>query len=383
MLNQQLLMTAKEKKFILGQYFTKNEVVNRLIELLQKYKKYNKHINILEPSAGTRNFVTALKNNGFNTVEECEIDEQLTKYPRDFLLFDLENKFDLIIGNPPFTKYNLKNSYYHPERYITESIPPSQYLTHSLLKKEKTKIENVFILKSIKHIKDKNSSIGFVLPISFFIGNKNKEVKKIISENFSTIIIYQNDKTWFEEPIPCCFAIFTNLVEYQDKIILIYENDKTAEIILDKDLLHSEELIPNSYLYKNAAVQEGALLSNFLSDEKVKYQRDYHKNNVSGANILERTKIPERKLAEEYTLAVVRVGNSSVGRAGLININEDILNDMFYVFNFKEEIAKDKLLKEKICELINDEANHLKNLTIRVGSKSIKKSDIWNLKIKI
>ncbi len=369
----------KEKKFVWGQYFTRTDMVERVIRLLLKYKNYGKEIRILEPSSGTKNFVRVLKDNNFKDIADCEIDSALTKNPGDFFLFSLENKFDLIIGNPPFTKYNVKNSYYYPENYKDKEIKPELYLTESLTKKNKTQIENAFILKSINHIKDKNSSVAFVLPISFFIAKKNKEIKKEILNNFSTIIIYQNDKNWFDEPIPCCFAIFTNTEEYKDKIILLYENDKRVEEVLEKDKLLTDELIPKSFLYKKNNHREGILLSEYLSKEKTKYSRDYNKNNVSGANILNKIKIPEGKEIKDYSLAIVRVGNSSVGKAGLINVEEDVLNDMFYVFGFNDKINNNKEIKEKICSLVNQNQEHLRNSTFRVGSKSIKKEDIYNL----
>lgn len=374
---------GNEKKFVWGQYFTKKQIVEKVINLLLKYKPYSNKIKIFEPSSGTGNFIVGLKEKGFTEIIECEIDTALTKNPCDFFLFPTDKKFDLVIGNPPFTKYNIKNSYYYPKNYEISQLKSEEYLTKSMQKKNKIQIENAFILKSIKHLKDKNSSIGFVLPISFFIAKKNKEIKQEILNNFSTIIIYQNDRNWFEEPIPCCFAIFTNTDKYKDKIVLLYEDGGNVEEILDKGQILTDELIPKSFLYKKNNHKEGKLLSAFLSDKKTKYQRDYTKNNVSGANILQRIKIPEDKKVEDYLLAITRVGNASVGKTGLINIKEDILNDMFFVFDFKDEYNKNKELKERICSLINQNQEHIRNLTIRVGSKSIKKSDILDLRINI
>ena len=371
-----------DKKFILGQYFTKRDIVDRVIKLLLKYKPSNRDIKILEPSSGTKNFIDSLREEKFENIADCEIDKDLTNNPCDFFLYPLEKKFDLIIGNPPFTKYNLKNSYYHPDNYKEKEVKPESYLSNNVMKKKKIQIENAFILKSIKHLKE-NGTIAFVLPISFFIAKKNKEVKEEILNNFSTIIIYQNDKTWFSEPIPCCFAIFTQIPEYKNKIILLYEDDENVEKLLDKQELLTAELIPQSFLYKQNINQEGTPLSNFLSNEKARYSRDYDHNNVSGANILERKNIPPGKDIKDYSVAVVRVGNSSVGRAGLINIKKDILNDMFFVLNFKEEYNGNNELKEKICKLINENQEHFKKSTIRVGSKSIKKSDIFDFRIKM
>lgn len=372
--------TSENKKFVLGQYFTKKEIVKRVLTLLQSYKNYPKEISILEPSAGTRNFVNELKKEGFFNIKECEIDKNLTDIPQDFFSFEEINKFDLIIGNPPFTKYNVRESYFFPKDYNN-----LDFLDKSLQKKEKIQIEKAFILKSIKHLKDKNSSIAFVLPISFFIGNKNKETKKIISDYFSTIIIYQNDKNWFDEPIPCCFAIFTNLEEHKDKIILLYEDGESVKEELDKNNFITEELIPKSFLYKksNGNGNGEYSLSKYLSEKRAKYNRDYKSNNISGANILTRSKIPENHKIEDYSLAVVRVGNSSIGKAGLINKKEDILNDMFYVFDFNEEYNSDKELKEKVVLEINNNQEHFRNLSIRVGSKSMKKEDIFNFRINL
>lgn len=374
----------KEKKFIFGQYFTKKDIVERVVNLLLEYKNYipiNKEIKILEPSFGTGNFIEVLKRLGFNKIEGCEIDQQLTDKPSDFFKLDLNRKFDLIIGNPPFTKYNIKESYYYPKKYMLTEINPNKYIPNKLSNKEKIQIENAFILKSIKHLKNKNSSIAFVLPISFFIKNKNKDIKKEIEKNFSTIIIFQNDKNWFDEPIPCCFAIFTNTEHLKDKIILLYEDDKNVHEILDKSNLLSEELIPKSFLYKKNNHQKGTPLSEFLSEKAVKYKLSYKGNNVSGSNITERTHIPSDKNVSDYSLAVVRVGNVSVGKAGLIEVKKDILNGMFYVFDFKEKHNNNKKIKEKICELLNANQKHFRNLTYRVGSKSLKKSDILEFKI--
>lgn len=369
------------KKFVLGQYFTRRQVVDRVISLLLEYKRFNKNIEILEPSSGTGNFVRGLKEKGFTNIQECEIDKNLTNKPCDFFLFDLNKKFDLIIGNPPFTKYNVKDSYFYPKKFFDKEIKPSQYLTAKTLNKKKFPIENAFILKSIKHLKNKDSSIGFVLPISFFIAKKNKEIKEEITRMFNTIVIYQNDKNMVDEPIPCCFAIFTNTEEYRNKIILIYEDGENIKEVLDIKNLIKEELIPKTFLYKKNNHQSGTPLSKYLLEKTPKYQRDYKRNNISGANILEHQKIPKEKDIKDYALAVTRVGNVSVGKTGLINLKEDILNDMFFVFQFKDEFNENKELKELICKLINKNQEHFKNITHRVGSKSIKKSDIFDFRI--
>jgi len=295
----------------------------------------------------------------------------------------LTKKYDLLIGNPPFSKYNLKESYFSLTNYFKSAVWPSLYLTKKELKKDKEKIENIFILKSLKHIKDESSSIGYVLPISFFIKNKNKSVKDEILKYFSTIIIYQNDKIWFDRNIPCCFAIFINIKKLENKIIVIYENSVQNEEVFDIKNIH-EELIPQIIFHKNNGYiknDKGIPLKEFLESKNVKVKKSYKENNISASNILEKNKIPINEPVENYKLAIVRVGNASVGKCGLINIKNDVLNDMFYIFDVKDQYKKNKQIKENICQQINRKIDYFRNITCRVGSKSIKKEDIFNLKI--
>lgn len=373
----------KNKQEILGQYFTKIEIVRRLLSLFFDYKKYDNKIKILEPSFGTGNFIKGLNEKNYFNIDGCEIDKDLTETPYDFFEMPLTKKYDLIIGNPPFSKYNLKESYFILKNYIKSAVLPSLYLTKKELKKDKEKIENIFILKSLKHIKDEDSSIGFVLPISFFIKNKNKSVKDEVLKYFSTIIIYQNDKIWFDRNIPSCFAIFTNIKNLKNKITVIYENTVKNEEVFDIKNIH-EELIPQIIFYKNNGYiknNKGIPLKEFLENKNIKVKKSYKENNISASNILEKNKIPANKPVENYKLAVVRVGNASVGKCGLINIKDDILNDMFYIFDFKDQYKKNKQMKETICRQINKKIDYFRNITCRVGSKSIKKEDIFNLKI--
>ena len=54
---------------------------------------------------------------------------------------------------------------------------------------------------------------------------------------------------------------------------------------------------------------------------------------------------------------------------------------MFYVFDVLDQYKKNRQIKENICQQINRKIDYFRNITCRVGSKSIKKEDIFNLKI--
>lgn len=376
-----------DKKFRLGQYFTKKRAVEKAIQLTLEYKNFDKDIDVLEPGFGTGNFVNVLREMGFENIDGCEVDKTLFDesididlYKKDFFELPLYKKYNLIIGNPPFSKYNLKKSYYRSKNYLNSSISPSSYLNENILKKDKIKLENAFILKSIKHLRDKDSAIGFVLPISFFIKNKNPFIKKKIKNYFSTVVIYQDDESWFDYDIPCCFTIFCNVSELKDDIILLYDGDEKKQEVIDLNNIF-DEIIPKTYIFKKNFHRNGVKLKEYLKENNVKYQKSFKNNTVSASNILEFDSIPSNQTVEDYELAICRVGNASVGRAGLVNVKKEVLNDMFYVFSFKKKYSDNKRLKEKVCEQINNNQDYLKNITIRVGSKSIKKKDIMSLKI--
>ena len=95
-----------------------------------------------------------------------------------------------------------------------------------------------------KQIRNNKSSVCFVLPISFFIKNRNKSVKEEILKYFSTVTIYQNNKKWSSKNIPCCFAIFTNSKKYKNNIVVVHQKDSdiNKQIFNIKDI--HEELIP-------------------------------------------------------------------------------------------------------------------------------------------
>ena len=108
-----LLKNEKEK---LGQYITSPEVANLMISLISS--KY-RHGKILEPCFGTGVFLDLLCRAGYEEVFGYELDSSFyqmieTKFPDkisnfaniDYLKTAKHEKFDIIIGNPPYVYFN-------------------------------------------------------------------------------------------------------------------------------------------------------------------------------------------------------------------------------------------------------------------------------------
>ncbi len=120
-------------------YYTNKYIINELYKRLPDFEK--EEINILEPSVGVGNFLPFIlkKYEGVRkvNVDMVDIDEknlqilklllQKQKIPAnvtlnficaDTLLHCFENRYDLVIGNPPFSKLKAKEA----EKYLVENI---------------------------------------------------------------------------------------------------------------------------------------------------------------------------------------------------------------------------------------------------------------------
>jgi adenine-specific DNA-methyltransferase len=89
-----------------GQYFTPKVVADFMIELAD----IAQNSKILEPSCGEGVFLALLQQKGFKNLTAYEIDQNLAQAfdcvrHESFVAAKIEEKFDLIIGNPPYIRW--------------------------------------------------------------------------------------------------------------------------------------------------------------------------------------------------------------------------------------------------------------------------------------
>ncbi len=95
----------------LGQVFTSKVIAG----FMASQFNLDKSARILEPCFGSGAFLEACQNQGYSSLEGCEIDDELfyvvkEKYPeyklfcRDFLSFEPSEKYEGIIMNPPYVR---------------------------------------------------------------------------------------------------------------------------------------------------------------------------------------------------------------------------------------------------------------------------------------
>lgn len=149
-----------------------------IAKLMVKLSALPKNISVLDAGCGRGVFLQALKDNGYTNVCGIEIDRGLYGLCNrnfgshfrivsgDFLTYDFNQKFDLIIGNPPYVHFN--------------QLPQSNRNTvKRIIKTSEGDIYYAFIIKSILLLKDGGELI-YIVPYHFFYNT----YAKIVRENF-------------------------------------------------------------------------------------------------------------------------------------------------------------------------------------------------------
>jgi hypothetical protein len=163
----------------LGQHWTPNEIVDKMISLKRNTGK------TLEPSAGSGRFVNKIKD-----ITAIEIDKNVV--PSDLLsvyniinFFDYPeyHKFDTVIGNPPYVAGNLLLIEWFSNWKGVCPRTANSYLH--------------FIDKCINHLSE-NGEIIFIIPSTFFSDtSRGKELrKKMVKLGAFTDVFYCSDVKW-------------------------------------------------------------------------------------------------------------------------------------------------------------------------------------------
>ena len=174
---------------VLNEFYTPQNLIEKVWKLADAYAPNAK--TVLEPSSGIGKFAVNRPNNEFTLHEIDETSARIAKilhpdanviqgaYQKQF--FDdgerarktdfVQPKYDLVIGNPPYGKYNDKY------KGLGEG-------------KEFDRYEEYFISKGLDALKDENSLLAFVVP-SGFLNSASDRQKQIISEQGKLLDAYR------------------------------------------------------------------------------------------------------------------------------------------------------------------------------------------------
>lgn len=174
-------------------FYTNKFIVNEIMSRLPNFKKGE--IRILEPSVGAGSFIPFLferyedvekvvldvvdiDNHSIETLKlildklETPSNFQINIICEDFLTMKVNHQYDLIVGNPPFSKF--KGTSKEKKKYLEQNI-----------NKNTTNLSEMFLEKSLKH----SDCVALVLNKTLLSNHEFEETRNILKEqNIDTII---------------------------------------------------------------------------------------------------------------------------------------------------------------------------------------------------
>jgi len=239
-INKQILPLKKN----LGIYFTPKWIVDFMVSLINK----KKNVKILEPACGVCQFLHAidfaLKKVGVEISENIisyMIDNGLNKgieiIHADYLLWSTDEKFDVIIANPPYGIPSLSSHY----SLKVDNKTKKQYKKLFETWYGKYNLYGAFIEKSVKLLKD-NGELIFIVPATFMILDEFKKLRKFLSYNGKTEIIYVGQVFKPEASVTAVVLKFTKSIERNRLVVYDYINSK-IKVLFENQCWKGEKIL--------------------------------------------------------------------------------------------------------------------------------------------
>lgn len=182
------------KKF--GQYFTDERIAEFMVKWACKDAK-----NALDPAVGNSIFLKKIMKNYENCIlEGYEIDKKILDFFEkpananihnlDYLTNDWDKKYDAIVCNPPYSKFQSINN----RKEIIEKIFNKTGIKFSSY----TNIYIYFLLKSIYQLSPQGK-LAYIIPTEFLNSKYGEQIKEILIEKrlINAIINFENDSELF------------------------------------------------------------------------------------------------------------------------------------------------------------------------------------------
>ncbi len=175
-----------------GDFYTPKVLADWMVFYLSKY--FTKPIEVLEPSCGNGIFIDSLNKSKIPVLsfDGVELDKaaiasiqpaqnilNIRIYNDDFLYWETQSKYNLIIGNPPYIVRKRL-------RVDQASRCKEIHKEHSLLNHEVANIWTSFLLKAEAYLKD-DGVLAFVLPTEILQVKYAKEIRTHLAIKFSRL----------------------------------------------------------------------------------------------------------------------------------------------------------------------------------------------------
>lgn len=218
-----------------GIFFTPISIIKKIFEEID-FKLIK---NVLEPSCGSCEFIQQLDNKPglsidciehnktiYDEILKLKFKNNVSILNEDFLKYNIDKKYDLIIGNPPYfviKKDNVNKKYF---KYFTG----------------RANIYIIFIIKCLELLNE-NGILAFVLPSNFLNCIYYDKLRKYINENYTILNIIQNNDSKYIDTDQETFSLLLQNKKNDNSKYVIELNNYT---IFNNNIPKLKELIKNS-----------------------------------------------------------------------------------------------------------------------------------------
>ncbi len=231
-----------------GIFFTPPWVIDFMVSLIDEDKICRSSIKILEPACGVCQFLFGIKRNKEHIFEEAEvkigvdINKEVILCARkcacdvdivcqDYLLWDSNELFDVIIGNPPYGIPSLSKHYTIRVSKKTKEKYKKIYETW----RGKYNVYGAFIEKSVKLLKSGGQLI-FIVPATFMILDEFKKLRHFLASQGKTEVIYMGGNVF--KPEACVTKVVLKFVKSKGekgKLFLLDYSNNSAKLVSKRD----------------------------------------------------------------------------------------------------------------------------------------------------
>lgn len=377
----------KEKVF--GQFWTPEEVTNFILDFISLNCSIKK--DVIDPACGDGSFIKKLIERNFENIVGIDIDASIIASISDNiknkariinangLLFDEENMFNIVVGNPPFSaKYG--------------RVQDFNILSHfELGKKTKSQAIEILFLEKFIRLATNNGIIGIILPYGIVSNTNLEKVRKFLLKKVKILGIISLPKFIFKGNISTSSKtciLFLQKIEPEEKynvfmsiITKLEELNKVLELFKKKQSVGSlafwveikdNNLAPEYYNPEHSKIIEK--LTN--SKSKIEKLKDFvneifcGRTEYGSKRIFSSEGIPfisaktvtnfgidlskEKRFISESSsmfkkksivmkndLLFVRVGIGCIGRTAIVTSETEIgaVDDWIYVIRTKKELS--------------------------------------------
>lgn len=210
-----------------GKIYTPEKIVDLMISNLDI-----KNMKVLEPSCGDGNFVVKLLDSKELVAQDIDQDALHKMKARcnfegkneDFLKSDINEKFDLIIGNPPYIR--IQDLSEEARKQIKE---------FETCKSGSVDIYYAFIEQSLKKL-NKNGILKFIIPNAWLINSSAKKLREFLSKYDVEVFDFENEKVF--DGVGTYTCILTVRKSNKNKTIKISTKNESFE--LNKEIAAKE-----------------------------------------------------------------------------------------------------------------------------------------------